>query len=413
MAQRLYRLPYSQLLEYGITSYRDITGLDTIGIPVWVAYRPPSTTVSVTAGKNPDPILACAGCITEAIEFWAAEHPNTNYKLTSYELLAKQVQSYKEDPKLLTPELLPLRDYPLARDNIVDESTALAWELVECLRRDATMAWMPSNLVWLIERSGQQFQDVQQSSNGLASGTSLEDAVLQGLYEVIERDGWTTERFVRDMLGLMPKKIPLKGLPEEMAWSVGLMRQAGYYPFLFDCTVPELGIPVIGCALFDRGEGVGLFGGYGCSLSPRVAAQRALLEAAQSRLCYISGARDDFTRRDFILMKRTTQAILLNRLEVLEPLAANWRLFAEGYDCLEFANEKQELLTLIQLLHTKGIDKLYYRLLRELQIGDGKLSVVKVIAPQLEGVWCDEWVSNGRAIRALNQQATKSHERSA
>jgi YcaO-like protein with predicted kinase domain len=407
LARRLWWAQYSQLIEYGISSYREITDMDTIGIPVWVAYRPPSTTVSVTAGKSPDRMLAFAGAIIEAIEFWAAEHPNTKYELLPYVALLHQNRDRPE----FQHELLGLQQYALARDNVCDDNTPIAWEPVECLGRPG-WAWMPSNMIWLAERSGQQFQDVQQTSNGLASGCTLEDAILQGLYELVERDGWTIERFIRDLLGTVPKKISLINLPDELRWTVSLMQKAGTFPLLFDCTTEDLEIPVIGCALFDR-EGVGLFGGYGAHLNPRVAAQRALLEAAQSRLCYINGARDDLYRRDFILMKRMTQAGIVSTLAALEPTTDDWPSFAAGYDSLDFTDPKQELLTLSHLLQRCGIDKIYYKPLRQVQFGDKTLYVVRVIAPQLEGVWSDYWVTNGRAQAALARESKNYERRSA
>jgi ribosomal protein S12 methylthiotransferase accessory factor len=40
-------------------------------------------------------------------------------------------------------------------------------------------------------------------------------------------------------------------------------------------------------------------GGYGCHIDPAIALRRALAEAVQSRVAMRSGARDDFTERNF------------------------------------------------------------------------------------------------------------------
>jgi ribosomal protein S12 methylthiotransferase accessory factor YcaO len=85
-------------------------------------------------------------------------------------------------------------------------------------------------------RIAQQFNDVSQTSNGIASGTSLTDAVLQGLYELVERDGWTIGQYLREMTGIAPRKVPLAGLPLELDEVVDKIRHVGLYPFLFDCT---------------------------------------------------------------------------------------------------------------------------------------------------------------------------------
>lgn len=401
LAETIWRLPYSELLRYGISSYREITGLDIIGAPsIWIAHRPPSTTISVTAGKNLDPKAACAGAIIEAIEFWASENPTDAAQLCSYDKL-------RESERRKTGSLLPLQDYPLARDSVIDEYTPIYWEPVERLGHlDEPLAWMPSNMIWLKDRIVQQFLDVQQSSNGLASGVSIEDAILQGLYEVVERDGWTINYFVRDSLGIPPFKIPMVGLPPEIDWLAQVIRKAGLYPFLFDCTQADLEIPVIGCALFGR-DGVGLFGGYGCHMNARVAANRALLESVQSRLCFISGARDDLYRRDFLVMKRQSSEKLISQLESLEPLAPNWDEYAGDYGQIEYADTAQELHLILGNLEDAGIDRIYYKRLAQEQFGRHSLSVVKVIAPQLEGVYCEYWQTNGRATAALAKEMEK------
>jgi YcaO-like protein with predicted kinase domain len=395
LAETIWRLPYSTMRKYGVSSYRSIEGLDTIGIPIWIAHRPPSNTISVTAGKSLDSKMAMVGAIIEAIEFWASEHPSPHAQLCSYDHLVNSADKQ-------AAELLPLRDYPLARDNVLDEYTPTYWELVEKLGQEG-LVWMPSNMIWLKDRIVQQFLDVQQSSNGLASGVSTEDAVLQGLYEVIERDGWTINYFVRDSLGIPPFKIPMNELPEEVELTVKIIRLAGLYPFLFDCTQRDLGIPVIGCALFGR-DGVGLFGGYGCHLNVAVAAQRALLESVQSRLCFISGARDDLYRRDFLVMKRASSEKLIKELNALEPVKPSWPKFAGDTGLINFADTAQELHFLRVALENAGINRLYYKVLAREQFGRQNLTAVKVIAPQLEGVYCEYWQTNGRATTMLAKE---------
>jgi len=386
-ARHLWRLPYSTLLEFGISSYRDITELDTIGIPVWVAYRPPSTSISVTCGKSIDPLLAFAGAITEALEFWAAENPKDSpCTLCAYSRLKEKTEA----------EHLALEDYPLARDNIIDEQTPIAWELVTKLGAGAKTVWMPSNVIWLVDRAQAQFQDVQQSSNGLAAGCTLEDALLQAIYELVERDGWTINEHIREVTGRFPRKINLANLPSELADLVAKMRAAGCHPFLFDCK-SNLEIPVIGCALFDD-DNVGTFGGYGCHLSPRVAAGRALTEAAQSRLCYISGARDDLYRRDFLLMKRSSSKWIVSQLEALKPTYRTWAEYPAKYE--SFNSVRDELMELVKILTNQRID-LYYKTLHTLELGGESVVVVKAIAPKLEGVWCGSWQTTGRATSHL------------
>jgi YcaO-like protein with predicted kinase domain len=407
IAEVLRRTSYGQLLRYGITSYREITNLDVIGTPsIWICNRPGSTTISVTSGKSTDRLLALSGSIVEGIEFWASENPKGEYTVSSYNRLADTKQEC---------DLLPFEDYPWAADNVVDRDTPLPWESVDRVNGflcgnpigDTTQVILPSNAIWLGNRIQQQFLDVPKTSNGIASGTSeqgplysLQDAVLQGLYELIERDGWTISQYLQEQTGDLPRKVPLVDLPDDFQELVDRIRHAGLYPFLFDCTT-DLGIPVFGCALLGT-DGVGLFGGYGCHQDPAVAAQRAVVESVQGRLCYISGARDDMFRRNFILMKRTESAETIKQLEAIEPVASDWTTYAGGDRF--FVDVETELWNLVQTLQTQGINRLYYRLLDQEQFGDSILTVARVIAPQLEGVWCDSWQSNGRAIARLESR---------
>src|SRR5579872_5344414 len=57
----------------GITRVANITGLDVIGIPVWVAFRPNSRSLSVSQGKGLDDAAAKASAVMESIEAFHAE----------------------------------------------------------------------------------------------------------------------------------------------------------------------------------------------------------------------------------------------------------------------------------------------------------------------------------------------------
>ena len=57
----------------------------------------------------------------------------------------------------------------------------------------------------------------------------------------------------------------------------------------------DVGIPVYCCSIKDTNPfgPIQSFGGSGCHLSKEIALSRALTEAAQSRLTFIAGSRDD------------------------------------------------------------------------------------------------------------------------
>src|SRR6516165_3783534 len=71
----------------GITRLGNITGLDRIGIPVAVAVRPNSRSVSVSQGKGLDLAQAVASALMEAIEGFHAEEVGEG-RHASYRALA-------------------------------------------------------------------------------------------------------------------------------------------------------------------------------------------------------------------------------------------------------------------------------------------------------------------------------------
>jgi ribosomal protein S12 methylthiotransferase accessory factor len=399
LAQELSEAPFTQLLRYGIGSYRDITKLDRIGIPVWISCRPLARTISINAGKSDNPLMAFAGAITEAMEFWASENFWGPFTLATHTELKERQEA----------ELLPFRELPLARAALCDEVMSLAWEKVNRIEPGnlaAAKAWLPSDCIWLEQRVVTQFVNFQATSNGVAAGVRDEDAVLSALYELVERDGWTLNQCLIETTGEWPTKVPLVDLPPELASLVEAIRKVGVYPFLFDVTT-DLGIPVFGCSLFDPTDsgGIGTFGGYGCNLNPVLAAKRAILESAQSRLCYISAARDDMYRRDFVLLKKTEQKKAMLTAESL-PSRASWSEHIADYDSASrFESITEELSTLVQELALQGINQIYWRQLAEEVFGNQKVTIVRVVAPQLEGVKFDHWTSNGRAVQFLRKKA--------
>ena len=172
----------------GVTRLADVTGLDHVGIPVWAAVRPlaDDASISVQNGKGPTRMQARAGAMMEAIEHYCCERPPHRLRVGSYRTLrrlAKAVdpQSLFLDPRAGFAETLPLEwlrgtDFP-----------------------SGDQVWVPACAV-LKPRPGNRVPRVfRGSTNGLASGNTIEEAVCHGLAEVIERDAWTLA-IVRGML---------------------------------------------------------------------------------------------------------------------------------------------------------------------------------------------------------------------
>jgi ribosomal protein S12 methylthiotransferase accessory factor len=160
---------------------------------------------------------------------------------------------------------------------------------------------------------------------------------------------------------------------------------------LFDITNDYM-VPVFSAIILDlSGRCAGTFGGYGCHLNAEIAAVRAITEAAQARCCYISGARDDLFRRQFLLMKRMDQAKLhdmFSELPVGNPLS--------DYRDITFPDVRTELRYLLKLIRQFGISEVFVK-----EMGsylDGAVHVVRVFSPQCEPFRFDHWTPGLRCL---------------
>jgi len=68
----------------GITRLANVTGLDRIGIPVYMAIRPNSRSIAVSQGKGIDPSHAKASALMESVENWHAEWIELPTRIGSY-----------------------------------------------------------------------------------------------------------------------------------------------------------------------------------------------------------------------------------------------------------------------------------------------------------------------------------------
>jgi len=358
-------LSKAELLEhFNISRVSDLTGMDCIGVPVYSVVRALSKTISIHSGKGLEPGQVRAGAILEAIELDTAERPQGKFIV----LPAAQIP---DEDRLDLSDCFPVRSGTLS------EFTPLAWEEATNIQ-NGVVKLVPSDLIWMDTRLERQaLMYVQMGSNGLASGATLEDAILSALYEVIERDAWTLHQFLLDNCGFMPKRCPLGGLPLRVETLVRKIESANVRLHLFDVSNDYL-VPVFGAMLIDlTGNCAGTFGGFGAHLNAEIAAIRAITEAIQSRACYISGARDDLFRRQFLLTKRVDQNKLdqmFNELSLSESLVE--------YRTLHFETVQQELRYLLKLIKSRGVSDVFVKELGSFL--DGRIHVVRVISPQCE-----------------------------
>ena len=271
----------------GVTRLARITGLDRAGVEVAAAVRPAGHVLQVSTGKGETWEAAVRGAISEAAELDAAERPRVDAR-GSWADLAGRHREAVVDPARLAPE----RAAPHWRQ------LRLAWREAVDLATGAARL-VPSHAVHCPPPGGEPLglAVVPWTSSGLAAHPDRDAALVHALLELCERDqlarslpGGFTPRLVAERL-LDPASLA-GGAPRTAAWREALAAR-GFTVHLLDASGP-LRLPVAAALLADREGGpVPLAAGYACRPGRDEALLAALLEAAQSRLTEIHGARED------------------------------------------------------------------------------------------------------------------------
>ena len=272
----------------GITRLSDVTGLDTLGIPVWMACRPNSRSLAVSQGKGLTHAAAKASAFMELAETWHAESVALPMRYMSRRDLAAQADVVEVD------------GLPLSRHGAFHPDRPILWVEGRELLTHA-LVWLPLELV------GADFTDpppagsgcFAATTNGLASGNSLTEAIAHGLYEIIERDALALWRLKGGPVQTSTRIDPASLTGDAVTSVIERFDSAKLDVGLWDVT-SDIGVPVFQCVIAGREAGSGDGGlfdaelGSGCHPDPEVALLRALTEAAQARTTFIAGSRDDF-----------------------------------------------------------------------------------------------------------------------
>jgi ribosomal protein S12 methylthiotransferase accessory factor len=269
--------------QFGITRVANITGLDRIGIPVWICIRPNGRSLSVSQGKGLTAELAQASAVMESIECHHAEHVRAPDRVASYRTVRRRHQVVA--PRDLQPGI---------RCKAYDDSRPIAWIHGTDLAsgEDVLVPHVRVDLDW--SRAHPDSGLFLVTSTGLASGNERAEALCHAIFEIIERDAeWQWDRLsekAQHATGLCADSVEapmLRRLLDQFA-------DAGNSVYIWDMT-SDIGIPVYYCSIKEANPfgSIQTFAGSGCHLSKEIALSRALTEAAQSRLTFISGSRDD------------------------------------------------------------------------------------------------------------------------
>ncbi|MGW7282953.1 YcaO-like family protein [Streptomyces sp. NPDC054844] len=263
--------------RFGITRVADVTGLDTLGVPVVMAVRPAAKTLTVSQGKGTSLLLARVSAVMESVQRWHAEY-------------ACPAPEVRETPAVGLDLPYDVTDLQQHQGSLLTDRTPLDW-IVGTDALSGARTLVPRSYVTVDHQVSDAWQPplLHGSTNGLASGNSYDEAVTHALYEVIERDCTagsgsvpTTQRRQVDPASVDDPVCAevLSRIAEAGAWAeiVDVPNRWGLSCFVTCIWSEDFPAPAVGSGVHG---------------SPAVALSRAVTESAQSRLTAIAGSRDD------------------------------------------------------------------------------------------------------------------------
>lgn len=353
----------------GITRLTEITDLDRIGVPVFSAIRPTAQegSVSIYAGKGIGKPQAKASAMMEGFERYSAEkqsNDNEDIIIGKYNEMSNPI----DFESLILPKNVnsnTLKDMDLEWGKMMDIVSEEEFDV-------------PINLIYHpyvpVNKNVGAF--VKGNTNGLASGNVLEEAVLHGIFEVIERDAWS----IFEITKKNRKEIDLNTIENEDINNIlNKFKKESVDITLLDITA-DVEVPTIAAAGDDTllKDAALLTLGVGTHLNPEIAVLRALTEVAQSRATQIHGTREDTARADF--MRKAGY----ERMKKI-----NSHYFSSNENTIglnEIKNNstesiKKDIDTCIEKLDAVGLDKILFKDLTRNELG---VNVVRVIIPNAE-----------------------------
>ncbi|UOX89457.1 TOMM precursor leader peptide-binding protein [Amycolatopsis sp. FBCC-B4732] len=251
-------------------------------------------------------------------------------------------------------------------------------------RTDWTPVWSPSGRRRLLPTSYLYYgtprvsaaRGVRADSNGAAAGSSLEDAILQGALELVERDAVALWWYNRT---------PVPGVDLASFADAWLEEMAGNYVaigrelWVLDVT-SDLGIPVA-VALSRRTDGPheDIMMGFGAHLDPRIAVRRAVTELNQMLPVVREGGRglDDPDARRWL-----AYATVANQ-PYLRPAAGQRMRTAADFPFVNRPDVRDDVEALGKVFDRAGLELLVLDQTRP----DVGIPVVKVLVPGLRPFW--------------------------
>jgi len=362
----------------GLGMPEDITDKDELGIPVFSVDRQ-KTALGVPKyynGKGVTKEQAEASAIMESIERYSAEMREDDELV--YGTYAEACDGMMAvDPVDL---VLPIRTLGCCR------SSQIAWtEGFEMFR--GCPIWVPACAVYFPYQPDGDLQLFRYHTNGLASGNTIEEAILHALFEDIERDAWS----IAEYNNFTKADVEIRNKDSVPAQLIEKFKAQGIEIHLKDLT-SDIGIPTIGASADDvkTKDPEMLTIGVGTHLNPEIAAIRAITEVAQSRTTHRHGMKTNAQ------LQKVTQDMGYEKIKKLNHM---WfgenknKVFLEDMTDMSTDYVLDDIEVVLQKLMDAGFDQVIAVDLTRPEIG---VPAVRMIVPGLEVCTMDPEREGGR-----------------
>lgn len=346
----------------GVTRISDVTDFDYLGIPVALATRPivSARQISATQGKGLTHLDARVSALMEAVERHAANHADGLRIATRRELAAEGATHYGAEV--------------FGGHRQVSDDASIVWTEVRDMLSDEA-AWVPAAAVFFpfVPSATTAPNPMRPMTTGLSAGKTFKEAILHGLYEVVERAAVSRHHFDGDGVMIDPSTID----GEEMRL-VERFRSAGVPIAILRLENAILPTYVVN-TLADDGPLANLvISGQGTACCARIALRRALLEAAQSRVVAIMGSREDLIRHSTHWAQSRDEAARLWNAINARATTRGTRSFAATSP---HAHDPDALIDIVVArLRDRGLHHVLVRNLTRPAVG---IPVVRVLVPGL------------------------------
>jgi bacteriocin biosynthesis cyclodehydratase domain-containing protein len=256
----------------------------------------------------------------------------------------------------------------------LDDEKEVQWTPVWSLTAQE-FKYLPTDYLYYGYRDIDQ---IQADSNGNAAGNTLEEAIIQGFMELVERDSvaiWWYNRLRR-------REVDLVSFEDRYIHEViGQYRKMNREIWVLDIT-SDLGIPAFAAVSRRMGQsGELILFGFGAHFDPRIGLLRSLTEVNQSAA--IVKGLDGVDDMDFDpVLKQWWQVATVANQPYLVPDGTTPRCRSD-YDSWWSDDVREDVLRCQEIVERQGMEMLVLDQTRP----DIGLPVVKVIVPGLRHFW--------------------------